>query len=62
MTDKQREDLARRCRAALRANPGCVWAKNELKYLDDDRALPPPIDEAEGAVAADANYHGGYTE
>ena len=62
MTEKQKEALIRRCRAALKKDPDCVWAKNELRYIDDEREAPMPVNEAGGAYAADFAYHGGYVE
>lgn len=61
MTDKQREKIIKRCQDALKENPNCTWAINELKYLDVGE-MPLPICEAGGAYAADNAYHGGYTE
>lgn len=61
MTDKQRQKIIDRCNAALDKDPNCVWAKNELKYLDTVK-MPLPICEAAMAYMANNNYHGGYTE
>lgn len=61
MTEEQRKKIIARCNAALKKNPNCVWAKNELKYLDV-RNLPLPICEAAMAYKADNDYHGGYVE
>jgi hypothetical protein len=61
VTDKQRQKIIDRCNAALEKDPNCVWAKNELRYLDV-RKMPPPICEAAMAYMADYEYHGGYVE
>ena len=65
MTDKEerRKKMIERCNAALARNPNCVWAKNELKYLD-----VAPLPQTGGicisgmAYKADSDYHGGYVE
>lgn len=48
----------------LKRNPACLWARNELKYLDvaEPNMKTGGIDVSGGAYAADRNYHGGYTE
>ena len=61
MTDKQRKKIIKRCKDALARNPNCVWARNELKYLDVGE-MPLPICEAGAAYLSDNLYHGGYTE
>lgn len=61
MTEEQRKKIIARCKEALKKNPNCLWAKNELKYLDV-KNLPLPICEAGMAYKADNDYHGGYVE
>lgn len=61
MTEEQRKKIIARCNAALKKNPNCVWARNELKYLDVGE-MPLPICEAGAAYSSDYLYHGGYTE
>lgn len=58
------EETRRRLCAILAKNPGCRWAKNELKYLDVDspKLVTGGIMVSAGAYAADREYHGGYTE
>ncbi|MBR4615080.1 MAG: hypothetical protein IKO55_05690 [Kiritimatiellae bacterium] len=62
MTDKQRKKLIERCMEALRINPNCVWARNELKWLDVPPITGSPVLISRGGYIADNNYHGGYTE
>lgn len=65
MTDKkEREKERKRLLAVLKRNPNCVWARNELKYLDIDEpnVTTGGIMVSGGAYTADRNYHGGYTE
>ena len=61
MTKDQRKKIIARCNAELKKNPNCIWAKNELKYLDVQN-LSLPICEGGMAYKADNDYHGGYVE
>ena len=64
MKDKEKKTLRKRLMKILKRNPACLWARNELKYLDVDEPNMKTggIDVSGGAYAADRNYHGGYTE
>lgn len=62
MTEAQRKKLIKRCKAALKRNPNCVWARNELKYLDVKEIDGGGIMISAQAYKADNDYHGGYTE
>lgn len=63
MTDEERRERDRKkYMAILKKNPNCVWARNELKYLDEELRNVCPINEMSGAYRADAAYHGGYVE
>lgn len=62
MNDEKRENLIKRLQAILKRNPNCVWAKNELRYLDVRKMPGYAVIVSAGAYRADNTYHGGYTE
>lgn len=62
MTEEQRKKLILRCKAALKRNPNCVWARNELKYLDVKEIDGGGIMISAGAYKAENDYNGGYVE
>ena len=63
LTDaEKREKEIKRLKAILAKNPNCVWAKNELKYIDVRHIAGCPTIISSGGYKADHMYHGGYTE
>lgn len=63
LTDaEKREKEIKRLKAILAKNPNCVWAKNELKYIDVRNLSGAAVVISGGAYSCDSMYHGGYTE
>lgn len=60
--EEKREKEIKRLKAILAKNPNCVWAKNELKYIDVRHLSDTAVVISGGAYSCDSMYHGGYTE